>query len=351
MAAYIYNITPFDATNSYDVTFSYSGGAQAYYNQLVITEDETGLNVLNEVTQTLQLKHTIPADLLSNGTKYIAQILVYDVDNNLCASTPIVHFMCLKTPSFSFTNVVQNQIMKSPSYTARLSYSQENNEKLQEYNVTLYSISKVALMSSGINYNTDEILYTIMDLDDDTQYYIRATGTTVNGMNVDTGYILFSVDYILPDDWCFVDLQNRPDIGAIQIRSNIVTLEGRCTVDPVPFVDGEYVDLTGDAQVIFDDNFNMSGNWTIIGSVYGCIDRAYILIASDGKNDIRVQYRVDEFDGQGLVAYMQLTNTNKIGEYIIYSNYIPLPNDDDILVFCVLRQGNLFDIKLVNKGR
>ena len=351
MAAYIYNITPFDATNSYDVTFSYSGGAQAYYNQLVITEDETGLNVLNEVTQTLQLKHTIPADLLSNGTKYIAQILVYDVDNNLCASTPIVHFMCLKTPSFSFTNVVQNQIIKSPSYTARLSYSQENNEKLQEYNVTLYSISKVALMSSGINYNTDEILYTITDLDDDTQYYIRATGTTVNGMNVDTGYILFSVDYILPDDWCFVDLQNRPDIGAIQIRSNIVTLEGRCNVDPVPFVDDEYVDLTGDAQVIFDDNFNMSGNWTIIGSVYGCIDRAYILIASDGKNDIRVQYRVDEFDGQGLVAYMQLTNTNKIGEYIIYSNYIPLPNDDDILVFCILRQGSLFDIKLVNKGR
>ena len=95
----------------------------------------------------------------------------------------------------------------------------------------------------------------------------------------------------------------------------------------------------------------MSGNWTIIGSVYGCIDRAYILIASDGKNDIRVQYRVDEFDGQGLVAYMQLTNTNKIGEYIIYSNYIPLPNDDDILVFCILRQGSLFDIKLVNKGR
>ena len=351
MAAYIYNITPFDATNSYDVTFSYSGGAQAYYNQLVVTEDETGLNVLNEVTQTLQLKHTIPAGLLSNGTKYIAQILVYDVDNNLCASTPIVHFMCLKAPSFSFTNVVQNQIIKSPSYTARLSYSQANNEKLQEYNVTLYSVSKVALMSSGINYNTDEILYTITDLDDDTQYYIRATGTTVNGMNVDTGYILFSVDYILPDDWCFVDLQNRPDIGAIQIRSNIVTLEGRCTVDPVPFVDGEYVDLTGDAQVIFDDNFNMSGNWTIIGSVYGCIDRAYILIASDGKNDIRIQYRVDEFDGQGLVAYMQLTNTNKIGEYVIHSNYIPLPNDNDVLVFCVLRQGNLFDIKLVNKGR
>lgn len=346
MGAYIYNVAPFDATNSCEFTFNYSGGSQACYNKLTIMDEETSSVVFEDIIQSFQFKHVLPENSLTNGKKYLAQIFIYDVDNKLCASTQPMHFSCYSTPIFSFANISSNQIVKTPSYTVNITYSQAEDEKLQSYAVALYSANKIVLTTSGIKYDTSNLSYTINDLSDNTQYYIRATGTTVNGMNVDTGYIVFSVGYVAPSKWCLIDLKNKPDIGAIQIRSNIVTLQGRCTVDPTPFVDGDFVDTTGDAQVIFDEGFTLYNDWTIIASLYGCEDREYIMILSDGVNEIKVQYRIDDFDGVGEVAYMELTNKNAIGTYTIYSNYIQVPSNRDVIVFCVRRKGNLFDIKV-----
>lgn len=348
--SYIYNIAPFDATKDYMVEFSYSGGNQAYSNRIVVTDNESSLIVYQHDEQTLQHKHNIPANTLTNGKKYAVTITIYDVENKMCSTTQPLFFLCLSVPSFRFSNISENQTIRNSNCTVNLTYSQSEGEELQSYSFLLYGKNKNLLVSSDTIFDTNNMSYTFDGFDDDSQYYVRATGKTINGMNIDTGYILFNVDYILPVNWSLLDLTNQPDKGAIQIRSNIITINGYSTNVIPHFIDNEYLDLTRGDKVIFDENFNMGSNWTIIGSMYGCEDRAYVLIVSDGINNIKIQYRIDSFEGIGKVAYMQLTNENAIDTYMIYSNYINVPNNKDVVSFCVRREGSLYDIEFKNIG-
>ena len=67
------------------------------------------------------------------------------------------------------------------------------------------NISKSKIQSSGVCY-TDNIKHTIANLEDNQTYYIRATCITLNGMEADTGYIEFSVNYKQPSIYSLIDL-------------------------------------------------------------------------------------------------------------------------------------------------
>lgn len=351
MAAYIYNITPFDATEDYEISFVYTGGNQAYYNEIEITDSETSATVYTHREQTLQHKHMIPANTLQNGKEYIVVITIYDVGNDVCSVSQPSFFFCLSKPTFKILNISENQTIKNSSCIAKLSYYQPEGEKLQSYSFLLYGENKNLLSSSNLMFDTDNMTYTFDGLNDDTQYYIRGTGKTINGITVDTGYVLFNVDYVVPDNWCVLSLTNIPDKGTIQIKTNIITVDGYTTNLIPHFIDNKYLDLSrqGD-EAIFDNSFSMGSNWTLIGSMLKCQNYSYILIMSDGTDELKLQYRMDRLEGIGRVAYVQLTNENTIGKYVACSNYINIPNENDIIVFCIRKQGMLYDLELKNIG-
>ena len=244
MAAYIYNIAPFDATKDYEVGFVYTDGNQVYYNDIKITDSETSATVYTHREQTLQHKHMIPANTLQNGKEYIAVITIYDVGNDVCSISQPSFFICLSNPTFKFLNISENQTIKSPSFTAKLSYYQPEGEDLQSYSFLLYEENKNLLSTSSLMFDTDNMVYTFDGLNDDTQYYIKGTGKTINGITVETDYVLFNVDYVAPTNWGVISLTNIPEKGTIQIKSNIITVDGYTTSLIPHFIDTKYLYLS-----------------------------------------------------------------------------------------------------------
>ncbi len=59
----------------------------------------------------------------------------------------------------------------------------------------LYSHQKVLLQTTNIVYDVSDKKTIFTGLNDATEYYIRATGITIHGMTLDTGYIHILVAY------------------------------------------------------------------------------------------------------------------------------------------------------------
>ena len=68
-------IVPFDPSNENVVNFTYSDN-QAQKNRAVITDNETSQVVYDREYSTMRLQHTIPANTLTPGKKYLIQILI-----------------------------------------------------------------------------------------------------------------------------------------------------------------------------------------------------------------------------------------------------------------------------------
>ncbi len=354
MAIYFYKIPPFDATTAYTFEFVYTGNNQAHYNKLIIKESETLKVVFDKTIQTMQLKHTVPANTLKNGVEYTYQICVYDVDNKLCGKSDTANFQCLSTPTFKISNLQNNQTIKNSNYTFELSYSQKENDELQYFSISIYDKSKIALMSSGSIYDVTNLSYTFNGLNDSCEYYIKAVGYTVSGIDLSTDYILFNVEYISPHQWSLLTLENKPNIGAIQISSNVVTLTGTCSPTPI-YLDDDFIDLRkANSYVTFDNGFSITNTGTIIGSMYGCVQNTIIATLENRDNSYKVNliYKIGKFASSENkdVAYMELRAENGTNDYVIYSNYIDVPTSKDIVNFCIVRQNNLYEIKIYKEG-
>ena len=97
-------------------------------------------------------------------------------------------------PTFKLS-VENGDVVKSSTYEITLSFAQAESETLDNYTFFLYSYQKTLLQSSVIHNTTPPLSYTISNLTNATQYYVRATGETIHGFQVDTGYILIHVSY------------------------------------------------------------------------------------------------------------------------------------------------------------
>lgn len=352
MSVYFKSIIPFDATEAYDFAFTYSGGNQAYKNKLVI-KDETTLTVIyNKTIQTLQLLHTVPVNTLVNGKKYTAQVSIYDVNDELCATSSAISFKCLKTPTLSFSNIPTGGLIQSSVYSFTMSYSQENGEQLQSYEVSLYTkTDKTVLYTTGVLYKSDDLTATINNFEDNTQYYIKAHGITISGVEVSTGYVELTIDYITPSAFFLVELENKPDIGAISIKSNIISINGTSKND-VTYVNKSYVDLTDGNEIIYSEGFDIPSTSTVIGSVYNPIRNNTILTFANGSSKMKLVYKQGAFESTNGVesAYVELSSDNKYANYVVRSNYISIPSENEVINYCILRKDNCYDIKILNMG-
>lgn len=136
---------------------------------------------------------------------------------------------CFKTPVFRF-DIDEGSVIPNSSYEFTLNYSQENNELLESYQIILYSSSRTELSSSGTRYVSSEgasrFTWSYQSFENSSNYYIRATGITVHNMEIDTGFIAFSVYYEHPLVFSFLEAVNLPNRGGIQLKTNFVEVKG-----------------------------------------------------------------------------------------------------------------------------
>lgn len=348
MIPVLFNSDAWDASTEKTFRFLYDGN-QAFGNILQIKNNLTGQVVYQESETTMQLKHTVPANTLQNGILYNVRVAVIDIDNNVSEYSDPMLFYCYTTPTFTFDNIKENQIVKNSSYQVYMTYNQIENEPLQSWEISLYDTSQSRIQSSGVYYD-DNIKYTLTNLEDNQNYYIKATCITLNGFEVDTGFIPFSVNYKQPSVYSILTLENIKNNGYIKLQSNIRAVEAHSKTD-VMYIDGEYSDLRNNT-VYIDADFSLDDDFVINLLGYNLTTNALIMQLSDGNNKINLYLRKGTYDinNNKEKTFIELSVPVGFTHYVCYSNYIDNPNDTDMLDIWIKKKNGLYSVNIENKG-
>ena len=345
----LFNISAFDSSKEMVFDFLWQGN-QSFGNILKICDNnESNIEVYKMPQTTMQLKHILPANTLKNGHYYNAKVAVIDIDKNESEYSDPILFYCFTTPTFVFDNIAENQIVKNASYQVTMSYNQIENEQLQSWEISLYDTSQSKIQGSGVKYSND-IKYTLTDLEDDKNYYIKATCMTLNGMEVSTDFILFKVEYKRPAIYSLLSLENISNEGYIKLQSNIRAVEAKSKKD-VEYIDNEFVNLK-DNMVFIDDDFSLNNNFVINLLGYDLTPNALIMQLSNGTNTISLYFRKGIYDinNNEEKAFIELNIPIGSTYYICYSNYIDIPLETDILDIWIKKKNGLYGVYITNKG-
>lgn len=350
---YVNRVNAFDATKVNVISFGYSG-PQCIKNRIVIYDNLTANVVFDNTITSFNLAHTIPSGVLTNGKSYYCTITAYYKENNVeygvtSASSNV--FRCISTPVWKFSNISDNSTIGNSYYGFLIDYMQLEGERVNEFYVVVYTASHSVFWTSNAIYDqTSTIMVT--GLSNDTTYYVRAYGTTVNGFvldtrDTDTGVDLqINVKYDLPSIYSLAYLENNRWQGYVRVSTNAAGVEGKSlTGESIVFIDNKYADLTNGTSVIFDNGYQLGSNYTLDGLSYGIrIDMPFISFI---ENSLVLTFRQSIFsDGEKFFAELKDTKTN----YVLYSNMITPPSTVDMIYFWIQRKDNLYNLKIENMG-
>ena len=255
-----------EAIQSFDPAFDaainyYYEDNQQYKNRIVITDNETSNVVYDKTEDSMRLYATIPANTLTPGKQYLAQVQVYDIDGNYSNLSDAALFYCFTTPTLSFVRISDNDVYRNASIQLTLSYSQAQNEEIKNYQFVLYTEDKIVLTSSNVFYSSALSSYTFYGLQNNTKYYVRAYGETINGMQMDTGYVAINIQYErIPANIGFY-IQNIYDKGYISIETNILSVGYETENDNYEFVDGCLI--LKNNSLTYNEGFEITGDFSL----------------------------------------------------------------------------------------
>ena len=337
------SVPAWDVADGYTFTFTVSGGDQPTGSTIYIFDNATGTQVYTQSVTSFANSITVPANAagLTNGTYYYAYVQT-TASGETSSSSNSVQFYCYSTPVWGFSNIVDGGTVDNSTFVPAVSYVQTEQEPLGAYNILLYDSSQNLLTSSGVTYVSSEyaplsLTYTFTNLNDSTVYYVRATGTTANNTQLDTGYIRFTVTYVSPSTYSQFYLTNNCDEGYITYSSNISAIDGEAGSGNPIYIDDDSVDLRND-YVSWTDGFSVSGNFTLKAWITNPNLNSTLLTLSGDEGDIVIGIYEDENSSQ---VYAQLVAG---GSYFIYTDAIAAPASTDQLCIQVRRINNIYDI-------
>lgn len=139
--------------------------------------------------------------------------------------------------------------------------AEAQNEQIKDYQFTLYSQDKILLTSSKVFYSSTLSSYTFYSLQNNTKYYVRACGETINGMQMDTGYVAINIQYErIPANIGFY-IQNIYDKGYISIETNILSIGYETENDNYKFVDGCLI--LKNNSLTYNEGFEITGDFSL----------------------------------------------------------------------------------------
>lgn len=324
----ILSIAPFDASVGTVINFTFTG-SQVYGHQIEIIDNASGTVVYAGSEETMRLSHTVPATSgLVNGVYYACRIRVHDISGVYDSWSDYVAFYCFANPVFRFSNLNAGQLITSSEFEAHLFYSQDQGESINSYVFELYGSNMDLLSRSQTMYAGEAMEYTLRMLESSRSYYLRAVGVTVNNIQLDTGYISFSVAYTTPSMWNYVDLFNNEHDGNIRVSCNVRVVDGIAEDGDVVYIDNKMADLTSGNRVTFSGGYLISNDFNvqIIGKNFSSGE--YIFTMNNGQYSVNVKYIEGIFDSfPGECAYFTLTVDTGIVSYQIMSNLFNRPGD------------------------
>lgn len=294
MQAEIYSITPFDAQIGATIKYNWRSTQKAVNIRIT---DINGNAVYQEQITTSVRQVVIPNQSrshLQNQHQYIAYITIIDSNDVESEESAGMTFMCLATPTLTFTNLPS--IDTNGTYTIKayqevfyVQYNQADGEPLDQWQITLYSADGDVLSTSGVQTNikntfengiTGEFSYPFSGFSDKRQYRIKAEGKTLHGITVATDYIGINSDYSTSSVFALLNATNKPDEGKIHIGSNIVSII--CKVyDP----DGNEVpeDELGSRGLLYSSAYTKpADNQTVTGNHALILPEGYRMVLDEG---------------------------------------------------------------------
>lgn len=348
----LYSQAAFDATQAHTFTFNVVGGEQVIQNKLVITNQSTSAIVYQAVQTTYKFEHILPANTLTNGVYYSAYVITYNSAGTASAQSNSIQFYCYSEPSFTFTNLPINNVITNSSYNFQVTYNQTEGELLNSYIFTLYDAQRIQIATSGTQYVNSATIpaiasYQFTGFVDRTSYYVRATGQTAQGTQVDTGLVAISVLYTVPSLFSVIELNNNCSGGYVIVRSNLIEIGSESSPTPPNYVDDNTaVDVSGSGQYVeWNSGFELNDDFT--ASLWGRDfneNSNIITMTDDLGNNIIVRYRTNEDN----TVYADATVTNGNILYYVYSDSISTPTATDKIQIWLRRIGCQYSIKLAN---
>ena len=350
----LYSIPAFDATKEQTFTFAVVGGSQVNANTLTIKDNATLATVYSQTQTTYRFEHILPANTLTNGSYYQATLTTKDAQGNESSPSAPIQFYCYSQPTFIISNMPIGNVVTNSSFAFTVQYHQIQGEILNAYVFNLYSASGALISTSGTLYNTDETLpltisYLFSGFEDKASYSIEVTGVTANGTQITTGRVNFTTSYTTPDTFSFLFLSNNCQGGYITIESNIIDIDGDTgDMEPI-FIDGKEIDLRKDgAYVQWVKGYNVDGDWTmrLWGREFKSGKEIFRFSNTDG-DVVNVFYTTDTTQ---CWFEMRAVHNGDLWGYTCESQHIDKPDVNEQL-FCWLRRiGNLFELKIENRG-
>lgn len=346
-----------DANYDFKITYTWDrNNPQQTGNVIKIYDNETNNLVYDEtLTNYYKPECTVPANTLLNGKLYKVTVSVICSEGTSIPSEPVL-FYCYTSPSLAFRNLVQDQLIQSDTYKVELLYSQPEGEELEDYFVRLYSSEKAVIYTSSVRYDTDNLFINISGMENNTQYYFKAFGKTITGMDIETDYVLVTIRYLQPTIYSLVELNNNYHGGYVTIKSNILSLRARVyrdgeEVDP-SYIDGKFIDLRDPNTILkFEENYSVPPFFTI--ELRGCsfVQNSAPLVLSDGEHKSFVYYRKGNFVGSDNQekAYFEFRIVDEL-IYTIVSNYIEIPSENELVGFQLTRRNNNYSLIACNYG-
>lgn len=330
----LYAISAFDATKDHTFTFSFSGG-QITKTEARIYNNETGALAYSGECETAKAQFVLKGGSIKNSkVPYNIEVRVYinSGSGEYSEYSDKVQFHCITYPTFAFKGLSatgQNTI-KDSNYEVELTYASASgeDEQLDSYQYFLYDNQHVMLDSSSVYYVSGKT-FTLSYLSDDTNYYVRATGSTKNGMALDTGYVPIYADYEMNSTFLVVDPVNRYRYGDILLKSNIVSIEGNSNPDPAKYITSKDsvsgmnrtgVDLTSDGSyVLFDENYTISGSFNMELVIMKVVPNSKIITFKSNSRTIEIYIAQRKFDGDS-TTYTYAIMKDVDAQYTVQSN-------------------------------
>lgn len=320
----LYKESSYAFDSNYEHEFKYiwnESNNQSVANLLTIRNNITNNIVYQQTQETLLLKHILPANTLQNGLTYNASIQVYDREGVLSESSDSVVFKSLTTPTLSL-NISQEQIVRSSSYSFEITYTQTENEDLQYYILELYDSNMNYMYSTSYKYNIESSTV-ITDLIDNTSYYIKAKGETINHMLTETNMILFHVDYIRPSEYSYITVENRYEHGDVLFTSFLVSIEGY-GIDGQPIFENGCVDAVNGTSIKFDKNFNINNGQLLLKGKGFLINNTFLILENSSNHTMVFTWRYGTYEENNDIEkwYIELICTDGNVSTMHISNFI-----------------------------
>ena len=333
----IMRIQPFDANKDYEITLSWMG-SRANANRIIIYDNDTNNVVFDDMVSSFALKHMIPAHTLKNNKKYTIQAQTYDADNVPSALSNKVLFYTFATPDFYFEDLSENSLITNSSFTATIHYYSEDWEDISKYVFYLYDSSKKQLLESNEMTDDYDISYTYKGLDNNTVYYIRCMGVTVNGMELDTGYQEITIKYENPNTYARLYATPIPSQGCIQVATNLIIIQYNGT-EEFEYING-MIDLR-DKTLYYDEGFLIEDDFTVIIRGINLWQNAEIFKMSNDNLGLTLSSHIYDDDK----LRFKLTAPNGVSNYLLYSDEQVFENHDMVTI-AIRRKNNIYQLKV-----